>query len=127
MPRTLPRDQLDAGALLWDIRRRIRKSSLPATPMVARIELSDLRGVQKIWFLLLRRDEVSLCAENPGFPVELSVRATLPTLTAWWRGDLTLAGARAAGLSILGRRQWVRAFPRWFERYLFAEVEPAGA
>jgi hypothetical protein len=24
-----------------------------------------------------------------------------------------------------GRREWVRAFPNWFERYLFAAVDPA--
>jgi DNA-binding HxlR family transcriptional regulator len=122
--RTLPREELDAEALLWDIRRRVEKDALPATPIVARIELTDVRGVQKSRFLLLRRDEVSLCAENPGFPVELEVSATLRTLTAWWRGDLSLAAARAAGMSVQGRREWVRSFPKWFERYLFAEVEP---
>jgi DNA-binding HxlR family transcriptional regulator len=127
LPRTLPRDELDAGALLWDIQRRVRKERLPATPVVARIDIPDVRGVQRMRFLLLRRDEVSLCVENPGFPVELTVRASLPTLTAWWRGDLSLAAARAAGLSIQGRREWVRAFPHWFERYLFAEVAPARA
>jgi DNA-binding HxlR family transcriptional regulator len=126
LPRTLPREELDAGALLWDIRRRIHKESLPATPIVARIEIPDVRGTLRTRYLLLRRDEVSLCAENPGFPVELSLRAPLATLTAWWRGDLSLAAARAEGLSIQGRREWVRAFPRWFERYLFADVQPAG-
>ena len=122
--RTLPREELDAEALLWDIHRRIRKHALPATPLVVRIELTDVRGLQRVRFLLLRRDEVSLCTENPDFAVELQVRATLRTLTAWWRGDLSLAAARAAGLAIQGRREWVRAFPKWFERYLFADVEP---
>jgi hypothetical protein len=125
LPRTLPREELDADALLWDMRRRICRERLPAQPIVARIELSNVRGLQSARFLLLRRDEVSLCAENPGFPVELSVRATLATLTAWWRGDLSLPAARAAGLSIQGHRQWVRAFPTWFERYLFADIAPA--
>jgi DNA-binding HxlR family transcriptional regulator len=127
LPRELPRQELDAPMLLWDIRRRIRKDSLPQRPIVARIEISDLRGVQKLHFLLLRRDEVSLCSENPGFAVELIVSATLPILTAWWRGDLSLAAARAAGMSIAGRREWVRAFPKWFERYLFADVTPTAA
>jgi DNA-binding HxlR family transcriptional regulator len=122
--RTLPREELDAEALLWDMRRRIRSDSLPARPLVVRVELTDVRGLQKVRFLLLRRSEVSLCVENPGFPVELGVSATLATLTAWWRGDLTLAAARAAGLSLQGRREWVRAFPQWFERYLFADVKP---
>jgi hypothetical protein len=59
--------------------------------------------------------------------VELSLSATLVTLTAWWRGDISLAAARTAGMSIKGRREWVRAFPKWFERYLFADVAPAHA
>jgi hypothetical protein len=65
--------------------------------------------------------------ENPGFPVELGLRAPLGTLTAWWRGDISLAAARAAGMSLQGKREWVRAFPSWFERYLFADVAPAAS
>lgn len=76
-------------------------------------------------YLLLRRSEVSLCSANANFPVELEVRAPLRTLTAWWRGDISLGEARAAGLRIGGRREWVRAFPRWFERYAFSSVPPA--
>jgi hypothetical protein len=30
-------------------------------------------------------------------------------------------------LVVDGRREWVRAFPDWFERYLFAAVTPARA
>jgi DNA-binding HxlR family transcriptional regulator len=124
LPRTLPRQELDAGALLWDVQRRVRKEKLPLSPIVARIEIKGARGLPAVRHLLLRRDEVSLCAENPGFPVELTVSATLPTITAWWRGDITLTAARSAGMTISGRREWVRAFPTWFERYLFAEVAP---
>jgi len=125
LPRTLPRDELDAEALLWDVQRRVRKESLPSAPVLARIEIVDARGAQRVRFLLLRREEVSLCSVNPGFPVELSLSGTLRTLTAWWRGDISYAAARGAGMSIEGRREWVRAFPKWFERYLFADVPPA--
>lgn len=125
LPRTLPREQLDADALLWDMRRRVRTEELPAAPVVARIEFSDARGRAHPRFLLLRRSEVSLCSTNPGFPEELRIAAPLRTLTAWWRGDISLAHARAEGMIVEGRREWVRAFPKWFERYLFAEVGPA--
>jgi hypothetical protein len=70
---------------------------------------------------------VSLCTENPGFPDELRIRGSLRTLTAWWRGDLSLEDARSAGMVVAGRREWVRAFPNWFLRYLFADVAPARA
>ncbi len=125
LPRTLPREQLDADALLWDMRRRVRTEELPATPVVARIELTDLRGKAGVRFLLLRRSEVSVCSTNPGFPEELKISASLRTLTAWWRGDISLTDARAEGMIVQGRRERVRAFPRWFERYLFAGVAHA--
>jgi DNA-binding HxlR family transcriptional regulator len=125
LPRTLPREQLDADTLLWDMRRRVRLDELPLTPIVARVEFSDARGRAATRFLLLRRSEVSVCSTNPGFPEELRIRASLRTLTAWWRGDLSLADARAEGMLVEGRRTFVRAFPKWFERYLFAEVELA--
>lgn len=125
LPRTLSAGDLDADALLWDVQRRIRKDALPPTPVLARIELSDVRGRAGVRFLLLRRSEVSLCTENPGFPEELSIRGSLRTVTAWWRGDLTLAEARFAGMMVEGRRQWVRAFPSWFLRYAFADVRTA--
>jgi DNA-binding HxlR family transcriptional regulator len=129
LPRALPRDELDADVLLWDIRRRVRVDALPTAPLVTRIEITDLRGRAGVRFLLLRRGEVSLCAENPGFPEELRVRGSLRTLTAWWRGDASLTEARASGMVVEGRPRWVREFPKWFERYLFADVQqvPAGA
>jgi DNA-binding HxlR family transcriptional regulator len=127
LPRTLPPEELDADTLLWDVRRRVRADALPKAPVVARIELSDVRGRAGVRFLLLRRSEVSLCTANPGFPDELRIRGSLRTLTAWWRGDLSLEDARSAGMVVEGRREWVRAFPSWFLRYAFAEVAAARA
>jgi hypothetical protein len=28
-------------------------------------------------------------------------------------------------MTVSGRKEWVRSFPGWFERYLFAGVAPA--
>lgn len=127
LPRELSADELDADTLLWDMRRRVNLDALPTVPVLARIETSDPRGRPSIRYLLLRRSEVSLCSTNPGFPEELHVRAPLRTLTGWWRGDFSLADARSAGMIVEGRREWVRAFPKWFERYAFAAVAPARA
>jgi len=94
LPRDLPPSELDSDALLWDIRRRVRRELLPEVPIVMRIELADERPRGGDRFLLLRRDEVSLCAHNPGFPEELHVRAPVQILTAWLaRGHLAVARA----------------------------------
>jgi DNA-binding HxlR family transcriptional regulator len=125
LARDLHADELDVRALVWDIHRRVRREALPEKPLVVRIEFTDVRGAAARHYLLLRRREVSLCAANPGFPEELWVRADRRILIGWWRGDLTFRQARQAGLVLGGRREWVRAFPGWFERYLFVTVTPA--
>jgi DNA-binding HxlR family transcriptional regulator len=125
LPRELKPSELDASALAWDIHRRVRRDALPEKPFVVRIELTDMRGAAARHYLLLRRNEVSLCTANPGFPEELCLRANRRTLIGWWRGDLTFRQALATGLRLEGRREWVRAFPGWFDRYVFAAVAPA--
>jgi DNA-binding HxlR family transcriptional regulator len=127
LPRSLPREELDADVLLWDVQRRICRDALPPTPVVVRIEMTDAHGRAGTRFLLLRRSEVSLCTENPGFPDVLGIRGSLRTLTAWWRGDLSLTEAYSAGMRVEGRREWLRAFPSWFPRYAFADVTAARA
>lgn len=125
LPRDLSSEELDTEALVWDMRRRVSLDALPSAPVLVRIEISDVRGRAGMRYLLLRRSEVSLCSFNPGFPEELRVRAPLRTLIGWWRGDFSLADARSAGMVVEGRREWVRSFPKWFERYAFAAVAPA--
>ena len=120
LPRSLPAGELDADALVWDMRRRVNLEALPAEPILARIETAS--GTR---FLLLRRSEISLCSVNPGFPEVLRVRGPLRALTGWWRGDFSWADARHAGLVVEGRREWVRSFPGWFQRYALAAVAPA--
>jgi hypothetical protein len=44
---------------------------------------------------------------------------------AWWRGDAAFRAAQRLGLAIEGPRPLARAFPLWFERYLFADIAPA--
>lgn len=124
LPRTLPKDELDGDAVLWDVQRRVRVEKLPTKPVVVRIELVGRPGPTVCRFLLLRREEVSLCNQNPGFPVELTLTVPLRTMTAWWRGDISFDEARSAGLVLRGRKDFIRVFPTWFERYLFAEVLP---
>lgn len=125
LPRELHPSELDPRALVWDIHRRVCADALPRNPLVVLIELTDVRGPASRYYLLLRRNEVSLCTFNPGFPEELRLRADRRTLIGWWRGDLTLRQARDSGLTLEGPREWVRAFPTWFERYVFAGVGPA--
>ena len=106
------------------MQRRVRTEALPPEPIVIRFEIAGQRQPR---FLLLKEAEVSFCTQNPGFPEPLRVRAGLPALVAWWRGDVSFAEAQRMGLTVEGPQDLARAFPDWFERYLFAGAAPAVA
>ncbi len=122
LPRHAEDEDLDLLPLLVDMRRRVNRRALPARPIVVRFEI---KGQRRPYFLLLRREEVSLCAQNPGYPEVLCVRTTVAALAAWWRGDIGFLEAKRHGLSLEGSREMIRAFPDWFERYQFAGIAPS--
>jgi hypothetical protein len=54
----LPRQELDADFLVWDMRRRVNLDALPPQPVLARIDYVDAGGRPGMRYLLLRRTEV---------------------------------------------------------------------
>jgi len=114
-------EDLDLQPLLLDMQRRVHVPALPKEPLVVRFEIRGYRP----HFMLLKKTEASLCRHNPGFPEPVCVRGPLAALVAWWRGDVSFAGARRMGLVIDGAKAFTQAFPKWFDLYLFAHVEPA--
>jgi DNA-binding HxlR family transcriptional regulator len=121
LPRHAESEDVDFEPLLLDMRRRVRAEALPAEPTVIRFEMSGHRPR----FLLLKAAEVSICDRNLGFPEGLVVRGKLGALIGWWRGDLSFLEARRTGLALEGPKDLIRAFPDWFERYLFADIATA--
>lgn len=120
LPRHVATEDIDLDPLLIDMQRRVRFDTLPKEPMVVRFEIQR----NKPRFMLLKPAEASVCAQNPGFPEPLRVKSPLPALAAWWRGDSAFAEAQRMGLTIEGPRSLARAFPTWFARYQFAQIEP---
>lgn len=121
LPRHPDTEDLDLEPVLVDMQRRVRFAVLPAEPLVIRFEIAG----HPLRFLLLKPTEASFCSHNLGFPEALVLRGPLPALVAWWRGDVSFSGSNRLGLALSGPRELTRAFPDWFERYLFAEVAPA--
>ena len=121
LPRQAGAEDLDLEPVLVDMQRRVRREALPEEPLVTRFEINS----SPLRFMLLKAAEASVCTHNPGFPEPLCVRGPLPALVAWWRGDVGFIEAQRIGLRVEGPRPLARAFPGWFERYQFAEVQPA--
>jgi len=123
--RVNPRN-LDAGLLMWNIRRRIQVERLPAQHVVVRF---DYRGIPsghrspRTYWLELDRPEVDLCVSDPGFEVDLYVDADLAAMAKVWLGDLSLASVlRSKEVRITGPRKLVGDFQSWFPRSAYAAV-----
>ncbi|MGD0144803.1 MAG: helix-turn-helix domain-containing protein [Rhizomicrobium sp.] len=122
LPRRSEKEDLDLDPVLVDMHRRVRMDALPSQPLVIRF---DVQGRRLPRFMLLRREEISLCAQNPGFPEPLRVRTELSVLAGWWRGDFSFLEAQRRGLVVEGPKGLARTFPNLFERYQFADIGPA--
>ena len=122
---------LDPSVLMWDLRRRIDQSAVPAHKVVVRFDLAGVpraRAAQRTWWLVMEPGEVDLCLKDPGFPVDLTVAADLPALTRVWMGRLDFAeAARRGAVRVEGPRALARAFPGWLGLSTFASVAMPGA
>jgi DNA-binding HxlR family transcriptional regulator len=89
-------DNLDPALLMWDMRRNLNTSPLPATRSVINFIYSDLPDSQKNWWLIVEpTGSVDLCYIDPGFEVDLFVTSDLRSMTAIWLGLSTVGKAVA--------------------------------
>lgn len=131
-PRQFAPENLDPALLLWAMHRRIDLSRLPKPRVVVRFELRGVpaRCVQlRVAWLVLERAGVDVCMRDPGFEVDLVLRADIGALARVWAGHLEWAEAvRAGSITLAGPRALVHAFPRWLLLSHFACVlKPPGS
>ncbi len=107
------RTELDPVVLLWWMRRRVHRHRLPPGRMVIQF---DFRGGRTgSYWLVLKRTDVSVCLQHPGFDVDLRVTADIDGFYRVWLGRITLGEALRQGLVRLdGMPAVTRAFPHWF-------------
>jgi len=80
-------DNLDAGLLMWDMRRSLQLRALSSTRQVIQFDYTDLTAGQRHWWLIVESEgEVDLCSVNPGFDVDLLVETDLRSMTSVWMG-----------------------------------------
>jgi len=124
-------DNLDAGLLMWFLRRRVQVDQLPPERVVARFDFHE-GGTRSFWlgeeqsfWLVLERPEVELCLSDPGFEVDLHVNADVAELTRVYLGLVPLAEAlRSGSVRLAGPRELRSGFRRWLGISPFAQKPP---
>ena len=125
-PKQFAPENLDPALLLWAMHRSIDVSRLPKPRVVARFEFRGVPArclpVRTAW-LVLEKSGADVCARDPGFDVDLVVRADIGTLARVHTGHTSFSeGVRAGQLSLEGSRALVQAFPRWLRPSHFAHA-----
>lgn len=114
--------ELHAGRLMWNMRRSFDLKHIPGD-FVLYVEIADAR--LKRWWFIVKQEEADLCWDDPGFPVDISLYASLLTLGQIFMGDLSLLRACELGkIEIDGPKHLVKSMPAWFPRSKYANEAP---
>ncbi len=105
---------LDAGLLMWDMRRSIDSSCFPEHRVVVQFEYPDAPKGSGDWWLVSEKGEVDLCLNDHGFDVDILVRCSLKVMTEIWICEKSLSEAVKKGeVVIMGPKKLVGKLQNW--------------
>ena len=106
-------NDLDPILLLWWMRDRVRVDQLPEQRVVVQF---DFKGaVKETDWLVLQKEDVSVCLSHPGFDIDVLVTADIATLFKVWLGRMEFSEAlHQQQIEIDAIPALARAFPDWF-------------
>jgi DNA-binding HxlR family transcriptional regulator len=106
-------DELDPVLLLWWMRDRVCIDRLPDQRVVVQFDFKGA-GYRRIW-LILTKEDVSLCLTYPGFETDVLVTADLATFYQVWLGRISFRDAlKERRIGIEAIPTLAQAFPDWF-------------
>jgi DNA-binding HxlR family transcriptional regulator len=115
-------DQLDAGFLMWDIRRFVQLDAFPGDRrIVISFQLHDAHPRERCWWLVVESGEADLCRDDPGHELTLIVTSSVRAMTEIWTGDSDPRTELAAGgLQVIGPERDASQLWNWLGRSMFA-------
>jgi DNA-binding HxlR family transcriptional regulator len=120
-------EDLDPKLLLWDMHRNIDHQAVPKERTVVSFSFPDVLPPARYWWLVITPEDADVCDADPGYPVSVTITASLLNMTRIWRGDLSWPDAlHIAAVTIDGPAQLRRAVPQWFTLSAFAAVDRPG-
>jgi DNA-binding HxlR family transcriptional regulator len=113
--------EVDPVTLTWWMSRRVDADKLPGQRVTVEFEYLG-EDPTRIW-LILDRQEASVCTDHPGFASDVIVTTVPVDLMRVFSGIISLAQATADGtVALTGPPRLLRALPTWF---LWSPFAPA--
>ena len=113
-----------AETLTWWMHHRVDKTKIPAGRTVVQFDHTAPKR-QSVW-VVFDRGEVSVCAEHPGYDVDVTVITPTSVLADVFGGASDWSRALSSGaIRIEGPPRLAKALPRWFQQSPFAPAVTA--
>jgi DNA-binding HxlR family transcriptional regulator len=113
---------LDPSLLMWDMRRHLVPSVLPARRSTIRFDFTEPGLGRKIYWLVVDGRSVDLCYFDPGHDVDLYVRGSLRAMTSIWMGVTSLGTETSAGnIELTGDKVIAHSMQAWLGLSPFAK------
>lgn len=116
-------EKLDARLLMWNMRRKIDPTALPASRRsVIEFTYPELpKDEQHYWLICRPGTPVDLCSTDPGHDVDLFVHAELKAMTSAWIGFSSLQSEISGGrISLQGDSGMAASIGQWMVRSSYA-------
>jgi hypothetical protein len=119
---TLSLKNLDPSLLMWDMRRNLDPTPLPRRRCTISFVYPDVKSAKQSWWLVIDGSTVDLCSTNPGFEIDLYVRASLKDMTAVWMGLSTVKKEIDNGqIELIGDPELASSMQQWLGLSPFAK------
>ncbi|MGC2458579.1 MAG: helix-turn-helix domain-containing protein [Gallionellaceae bacterium] len=119
----LNKGDLDAGLLMWDMRRTVDPAVFPSYRIVVQFEYPDAPKGKRDWWLVSENGEVDLCLTNPGYEVDIVIKCSLKTMTAVWICQQHFRDAVKKGdIKVLGDSKLTSKLQDWLRSSQLAKL-----
>lgn len=119
----LDKEDMDAGLLMWDMRRSVDPSVFPEHRVVVQFEYWDAPKGARDWWLISENSEIDLCLEDPGHEIDVLIKSSLATMTAVWTCQLRFRDAVKKGeIKALGNSKLTSKLQEWLRSSLLSRL-----
>ena len=111
---SLDADDLDAGLLMWDMRRTVDANQFPQRRIVIQFLYPDAPKGSRDWWLISETSEVELCLSDPGYEVDVFIESSLEAMTAVWIREVPFQDAvRKRDITVKGDPKLTSKLQDW--------------
>ena len=118
---------LDAGLLMWDMRRTVDPSVFPSQRLIIQFEYPDAPRGARDWWLISDGGEVDLCLKDPGHDVDILIKCPLKVMTEIWTCARSFKEAVAKGdVAIMGDPVLAAKLQEWLRSSQLSQLGTLG-